>query len=226
MTIISVFTLATLDPARASATRRRSDRVMHAVQHLTTCVLLLGLLAWTTPAQAADAGSGEMKFLVARPELQDAVYGAAILVARTLPNGSTVGVILNKPTPVTVGDLFPEHRATLNTEEFVYFGGPMNLNVLFALVESDQSPGAESMRIAPNLYLVVDRAGVEKIIEGGAEHARFVAGMVVWGPGELKAEMKRGLWYEIEGDAGQVLGRHDGLWEEMVHQVEVIAKFI
>lgn len=212
--------------AFVQATHRRSGGVMQALPRLTTFVLLAGLLALTAPVHAADSGSGDMKFLVARPGLQDAVYGAAILVARSLPSGSTVGIILNKPTPVTVGELFPEHRATLNTEAFVYFGGPMNLNVLFALVERDQSPGAESMRIAPNLYLVVDRAGVEKIIESGAEHTRFVAGMVMWGPGELKAEMKRGLWYEIEGDAGQVLGQHDGLWEELVQQVEVNAKFI
>lgn len=212
--------------AFAHAIRARCDRVLHARHRLTTSVMLLGLLAWTAPALAADAGAGEMKFLVARPELQDAVYGAAILVARSLPNGSAVGFILNKPTPVTVGELFPEHRAALNTEARVYFGGPMNLNVLFALVEREDSPGAESMRIAPNLYLVVDRAGIDKIIEDGAEHTRFVAGMVVWGPGELKAEMKRGLWYEIEGGAGPVLGRHDGLWEELVHQVEVSAMFI
>ena len=222
----SVFELVA--PVLAQVNRWRGDRGARADPwlRLNACVLLAGLLAWAAPAQAADAGPGDTKILVARPELQDAIYGAAILVARSLPNGSTVGIILNKPMPVTVGDLFPEHRATLNTEAFVYFGGPMNLNVLFALVERDESPVAQSMRIAPNLYLVIDRAGVEQIIEAGAEHTRFVAGMVVWGPGELKAEMKRGLWYEIDGNTAQVLGQHDGLWEELVQQVEVNAKFI
>ena len=50
--------------------------------------------------------------------------------------------------------------------------------------------------------------------------------MVVWGPGELKAEMKRGLWYETEAETRQVLGQHDGLWEELVQKVEASAKFI
>ncbi len=51
--------------------------------------------------------------------------------------------------------------------------------------------------------------------------ARFLAGLVAWRPGELRDELKRGLWYVLEADSELVMRKPtEGLWEELVRRSE------
>lgn len=177
------------------------------------------LLSFTTPTQGADADNALI--LVARPELRDAIYGSTILVARPLRDGSYLGFIINKPTPLTLGQLFPKHSPSLKVPGPVFLGGPVATNLIFALVARHESPGAGSMQIAPDLFLAFNGDAVDRIIESEADHARFLAGMVVWRPGELSDELKRGLWYEMAPDTSVVFRKQtEGLWEELVRRSE------
>lgn len=164
------------------------------------------------------------KILVAKPELQDALYGSTILIARDMPDGSTMGFILNKPTRLTLGQLFPDHMPSLKVPDPVFLGGPVGTNVVFALVGRRDSPGKNAMQVAPDLYVVVESDMVDRIIESESDQARFLVGMVMWRPGELQAEMKRGLWYEMKTETNLVLRKKtDGLWEELVNRSETFA---
>jgi len=44
--------------------------------------------------------------------------------------------------------------------------------------------------------------------------------MVLWKPGELSDEIKRGLWYSLDARSEIVLKKADGLWEELVGRSE------
>jgi putative AlgH/UPF0301 family transcriptional regulator len=103
----------------------------------------------------------------------------------------------------------------------VYLGGPVSTQVIFALVQRHDSPGSRSMQLMPDLYLVLDRELVDRVIEAEADHARFFAGMVLWRPGELHAEIERGFWYVLDADADLVLRKPtEGMWEELVKRSE------
>jgi putative AlgH/UPF0301 family transcriptional regulator len=43
---------------------------------------------------------------------------------------------------------------------------------------------------------------------------------VLWKPGELRDEVKRGLWYSMDARTELVLRKADGLWEELVGRSE------
>jgi len=195
-------------------------------------VLLAAAMAWTTPSGAADAAdtgaqAEEAMLLVARPELQHALYGASIVVTRAMPDGSSVGFIINKPTKITLGQVFPEHQPSLKVPDPVFLGGPVGTDVIFALVERKDSPGEGSIPLGPGLFLAMHSDTVDRIIESESEHARFIAGMVVWRPGELAEEMRRGLWYELAPNAGMAVQKKtDGLWEELVDRSEQTANMI
>lgn len=53
----------------------------------------------------------------------------------------------------------------------------------------------------PGLYATFEAEVVDNIIESDAQHARFVAGLVAWRPGELEAEIDLGAWLVLEPDA-------------------------
>jgi putative AlgH/UPF0301 family transcriptional regulator len=185
-------------------------------------LLLLAVLAiaGTAPARAVEPAD-EPVILVAKPALRDRLYRGTILIARPLRNGQHIGFIVNRPTPVKLGTLFPDHGPSQKVVEPIYLGGPVSIEVLFALVQRKDSPGKRAMQLTPDLYLVVDRDLVDHIIESEADHARFYAGVVLWAPGELDAEIERGFWYVDDADVGLVLRKStDGMWEELVKRLE------
>jgi putative transcriptional regulator len=165
-------------------------------------------------------GVDDTMILVAKRQLHDQLYGSTILIVKPLGEDRHVGFIINKPTQMTLGKLFPNHGPSQKVVDPVYLGGPFNSQVIFALVNRPDSPGGRSVRLAPDLYLAVDSQVVDRIIESEPQHARFFAGMVLWKPGELADEMKRGLWYTLDARAEVVLKKADGLWEDLVGRSE------
>ena len=178
--------------------------------------LLFAVLAVAaTAAQAVDLSKSMI--LVAKPELVDQLYGSTILVVTPVGGDQHAGFIVNRPTNVTLGQLFPEDGPSRKLVDPVYLGGPLSPQVIFALVERKQSPGGRSFELMPGLYAAVDAETVERIIRTESDHARFVAGLVVWQRGELRAEIERGAWYVLPPDAHLALQKpSQGLWEELV----------
>ena len=185
---------------------------------LAVSLAIFGAALVAAPAQADD--STDTMILVAKRQLRDQLYGSTILIVKPLGEDRHVGFIINKPTQMTLGKLFPNHGPSQKVVDPVYLGGPFNSQVIFALVQRQDSPGGRSVRIAQDLYLAVDSNIVDRIIESEPQHARFFAGMVLWKPGELAEEMKKGLWYTLDARSELVLQKADGLWEELVGRSE------
>src|SRR5688572_29747894 len=186
--------------------------------------LLLALLA---PAAAGASEITETVVLVAKRELRDQLYGSSVLLARPLDADRHVGLIINKPLKTTLGTLFPGHEPSRKVADPVFLGGPHVSEVIFALVQRTESPGARSLRIAPDLYLATDSRVVDRIIESEPSHARFFAGVVLWRAGELAEEVRRGIWF-VQAPRSELVLRKPtaGLWEELVDRLEKAAKAI
>lgn len=183
-------------------------------------VAALATFGGVTPALAA-APADEPVILVAKPALRDRLYGATILITKPVGNRQHIGLIVNKPTPMTLGKLFPGHEPSLKVTDPVYLGGPVSTEVIFAVVQREDSPGNRSLQLTRDLFLVLDREIVDKVIEAESDHARFFAGMVLWRPGELRSEIERGFWYVLDADTSLVLRKPTkGMWEELVKRSE------
>ena len=185
---------------------------------------LIAALFFTLPAAAADIDGSVI--LVAKRQLTDRFYGATILVARPIGQDQHIGFIVNRPTKVTLGQLFPQHAPSRKVPDPVFVGGPINTESIFALVQTKKNPGGRSVKLLDNLFAVIDGKLVDDVIEKDPSHARFVAGLVAWRTGELDEEIKRGAWFVLTADSGLVLRNPDGLWEELVRTAELRANGI
>jgi putative transcriptional regulator len=177
-------------------------------------LLLAAALAWSAMSHAADLT--EPLILVAKPELRDNVYGASILVVRPLGDDAHVGFIVNRPTQVKLGELFPGHDHSQKIVNPVYAGGPLGAEAVFALVQRTDTPGGMSVQILPGLYAAIDEDTVDRIAATQSDRARFVTGLVAWRPGELATEVEQGAWYVLKPDAALAMRNPEGLWEELV----------
>jgi putative transcriptional regulator len=185
----------------------------------TLLAVILLTFSWTVDALATEVE--DTVVLVAKRQLRDRFYGSTILVARPIGNDQHIGFIVNRPSKITLSQLFPEHAPSKKVVDPIYVGGPINADSIFALVQTDKSPGGHSVKLTSNLFVVIDSNLVDNIIESQAGKARYVAGLVAWRAGELREEVKKGAWYVLDADPALVMRKQtDGMWEELVRRSE------
>jgi putative transcriptional regulator len=161
--------------------------------------------------------------LVASPSLISPAYRRSVLLAVPTDGDKHIGFILNRPTTQSLSSLFPEHEPSKKVVDPVFFGGPMSLGAVFALVRADHNPGGGSIPMLDNLYFAMRVDVVDRIIESTPNDARYYVGMVQWRPGELRQELERGLWYVLDADVDTVFRKHpERLWEELTQRANTI----
>jgi putative transcriptional regulator len=166
----------------------------------------------TTPQNEDPNGA----LLIARPGLVDPNFRQTVVLVTQRPDGSTVGVILNRPTALELASLLPG----LPVEKYndaVYFGGPVLRRNLVAVFESETAPETSAFHILHGVYMTMQDEMVAQLLEAGTARYRLYLGFSGWAPGQLEREFQRDGWYLLPADP-QVVFRADtrGLWEELV----------
>jgi putative transcriptional regulator len=182
----------------------------------------VAIVAWLLSAAAlAQQPIDQPLILVATPQLRDQLYAGSVLIVTPIGNGQHIGFIINHPTSVKLSDLFPDHAPSKNVAEPVFLGGPENRDALFALVQRRDPSGSGRVRLAGNLYLEMERDKIDGVIANESAQARFFAGVVVWRPGELRAEVRNGFWHVQDADTDLVLRKSTrGMWEELIKRIQ------
>lgn len=185
-------------------------------------VAILSVLA----APVLAASEDESILLVASPRLRESVYVHSVVLAAPIDNYQYVGVIVNRPTRRSLSSLFPQHAPSKQVTDPVYFGGPMSPRALFALVRSVSDPGGGATLFLKNVFLARTMDTIDRIIENTPNDARYFVGNIIWRPGELRAELDRGLWYAMNPHAELIFRKDtDGLWEELLRTARSVTAY-
>jgi putative transcriptional regulator len=159
----------------------------------------LWLLA-ATAAGAQEAPNGVL--LIAKPELIDVNFRETVVLATRHAGGGTVGVILNRPTPRLVSQVFPEYEALRGRPDHLFLGGPVSPRGLVAVFRSKERP-PEALRVMTDVYLGLDATLLDGLLRrpDAPRDLRLYAGYSGWSPGQLEMEMARNDWLILEPDA-------------------------
>ncbi|MBI3376373.1 MAG: YqgE/AlgH family protein [Betaproteobacteria bacterium] len=181
-------------------------------------LLALASIAAAAPAAAQDARPNGI-FLVAKPGLVDPNFQRSVVLVTRSEDSQTVGVIINRPTPITLTELMPGEPDVANYRETVYFGGPVLQRALIAVFRSDAQPPAPAFPVRRGLYLSMHPDNLRMLLAQPGRQYRLYAGFSGWAPGQLEAEMERDDWYVLPADADIVLRKDmDGVWEELLRR--------
>jgi putative transcriptional regulator len=180
-------------------------------------LFLFSLLLMASAARFAWAGDAPTAVtLVATDALEGTPFEQTVIVAAPLPNGGHVGFIINRPTDVKLGTLFPEEASSHKVDAPVSYGGPMLPRAVFALTHQAPDGDGDIVTLMPGLVAVLDAAGVDHILETTPNDARYFVGLIVWAPEELAAQLDAGAWDVKPGDPGLVLrAKSIRLWQEL-----------
>ena len=177
----------------------------------------LVFIGWLLAAGAANRDG--TRILVAKPGAGEQALGRIVLVVAPLGADQYIGFAINRPSGTPVGELFPENALSHKVADPVYAGGLVEPDSLFASVQRQASPGGKSFELMPGLYVAYESAIVDRIVEAEPQqHARFIAGVVTWQPGELENEIDKGAWLVLEPDTELLMGEPDGLWERLMRR--------
>jgi putative transcriptional regulator len=175
--------------------------------------LACAFLLWTAAAAAQPNGI----LLVAKPDLPDANFREAVVLVTWTEDGSTVGVILNRPSGRALAEVAPQWPGAANFKQPLYSGGPVMGQVVVAVFASQEEPKAKAFRVLPNVYLSMHPGNLEPLIAQPAARMRLYAGFSGWAPGQLEAEVERGTWYSMRATEDVIFRKEtSGMWQELV----------
>lgn len=162
------------------------------------------------------------RLLVATPALADPNFDRAVVLLLDHDEEGSLGVILNRPTPVGVADIL-ESWASLTGEPGVVFqGGPVSLDSALGVgvvPGEDHGKGAKDgakgkaattgdgplgWRRVHGAIGLVDLEAPPELLAAALGSLRIFAGYAGWGPGQLEEELVEGAWYVVESEPGDV----------------------
>jgi len=187
---------------------------------LALCGLMLGLAA-PAPAPAQQALPANGLFLVAKPTLVDPNFSHTVVLVTQTEDASTVGVIINRPTPFKLSQFLTDEFATRNYKDPVYFGGPVMRQALVSIFVSPTSPKAAAFHVLKNVYLTMHPDNIESLLNDPKARYRIYAGFSGWAPRQLESEFMRDGWHVLPADEATLFrDKPDGLWEELLERAE------
>jgi len=157
------------------------------------------------------------QLLVAGPGLDDPNFRRTVILVGEHGDDGAMGVVLNRPTSVTVADAVPPLSELVEDDDVVHLGGPVQPQAVVVL--------ADFLDAAHVGDFVVDSVGflpgeIEDADEVGPVRAlRVFAGYAGWSPGQLEAELEEGSWLVLPARASDVFGeRPERLWSDVLRR--------
>jgi putative transcriptional regulator len=132
------------------------------------------------------------QLLLASPALMDPNFRRTVILVGVHSEEGAMGVVLNRPSEVTVGEAVPQLEQTVAEREPVYVGGPVQPSSIVFLAEF-LDPTPAGLLVVGRIGFPAPDAGIEELAEATARR-RVFAGYAGWGEGQLDAELDQGDW--------------------------------
>jgi putative transcriptional regulator len=162
-------------------------------------------------------------FLIAGPRLRDPnFFKSAVLIVEHNDEGA-MGLVINRPSSVTVASALSGHFDLPPSEGCVYQGGPVEQTALFILhnsqaLDPEETPVIEDLLIGS--CAEVFENVVRESIDDPAIEFRVFSGCSGWGAGQLEGELERGDWFVVPASLDYVFAKDPyAVWENLMEQV-------
>ncbi|WEH41588.1 YqgE/AlgH family protein [Streptomyces sp. NBC_01218] len=159
------------------------------------------------------------RLLVATPALADPNFDRAVVLLLDHDEEGSLGVILNRPTPVEVGDILEAWAGLSGAPDVVFQGGPVSLDSALGVAVIPGDEGPLGWRRVHGAIGLVDLETPPQLLAAALGSLRIFAGYAGWGPGQLETELAEGAWYVVESEPGDVASPHpEKLWRAVLRR--------
>ena len=154
------------------------------------------------PLQLAD------HFLIAMPSMLDPIFGGTVVYVCEHNDGGALGMIINRPTDMTMDVLFERLDLSLEINPHgaaaargpVMFGGPVQVERGFVL-HAPADDYNSSLTVSEEVALTTSRDVLEAAARGdGPQRLLVTLGCAGWSAGQLEEEILRNGWLTVRAD--------------------------
>src|SRR3974390_450605 len=103
------------------------------------CALVL-LLGASEPTRADDAKPLTGILITAGADVSDPSFSDSVVLVMNNVGPAPAGVIINRPTQISVSQLFPDLKSLTKLHDRVYFGGPVEFGTRWFLFWAARAP--------------------------------------------------------------------------------------
>lgn len=154
------------------------------------------------------------QLLVAGPGLIDPNFWRSVVLVGEHNDEGALGVVLNRPAPVSVGEAAPSLAKLVAESEPVFLGGPVQPESAVVLADVEH-PDFAGMIVFGSIGFLMGKVDGEQF--QGVRRARVFAGYAGWGAGQLEEEMESDSWILEQAVAEDVFtDRPEKLWSEVL----------
>jgi putative transcriptional regulator len=158
------------------------------------------------------------RLLVATPALGDPNFERTVVLLLEHTDEGALGVVLNRPSEVGVGDALPEWGSLSLTPAVVFVGGPVQSGALIGLAAAWTDEAVTGWTPLIGRLGAVD-LGHPLEVGTGIGEVRVFAGYAGWGPGQLEAEIEAGAWFVLDAAPDDALSPEpQGLWRSVLRR--------
>ena len=175
----------------------------------------------TAPSpQGNPAGLARGKFLVAGRHLDDPNFSESVVLLLGYGPQGALGVIINRPTTVSLAEVLPDAVRAKPESGLVYMGGPVARTVMLVLLRSThQSDDIE--QVFEDVYFSGSPMVLQKKIDEQGGIFRMYSGHAGWGPGQLDNEVARGDWHIVTADKETIFNTpSEKIWPAFIQRSE------
>ncbi len=137
----------------------------------------------------AESLAGQL--LLASPTLVDPNFARTVVLIGAHDADGAMGVVLNRPSTVTVGEAVPQLGAA-GVSEPVYVGGPVQPGAIVYLAEFDD-PQDAGLLVMGRIGFPGSDSDLDELADT-TSRGRVFAGYAGWGAEQLDAELANGDW--------------------------------
>lgn len=178
-------------------------------------IALLAAAVVATGAPTVSAPTAGMLLVATRDMADPRFRQTVILLARHDESGS-LGLVLNKPAKLSVGEAVPLLAATPAADQRLYLGGPVGIEQVLYLVRRSEPPEG-LVPVIDDLYLGTARDRLEALLGEQPElPLRVFAGYAGWSRGQLAGELARSGWHLLPATPEEVFADPGGLWKRLI----------
>ncbi len=162
---------------------------------------------------AASASPATGRLLVATQELIDPNFRHSVVLLLDHDADGTLGVILNRPTPILVASVLAGWSSSAEPPEVLFEGGPVHKDSALALAEvrhdgEDAALDPIGFRRLFGDVGIIDLDTPSEVLGPALHRLRVFAGYAGWSPGQLENEIEQDSWYVVDGHPEDVFGAH------------------
>lgn len=185
------------------------------------CLAFAALLLAACLSHAGLEDDGQAILLVADPRMDDGNLARTVVAVGFPQDGGAMGVILNRASGLTLGELLGDQVAALSGRpDAVGLGGPVTPDGMLFLFRADSHP-VRALPLVEDWYLSGDGQLFDALArlspDEARERVRYFMGYSGWAEGQLDREVERGDWQVLPLDAAVLRDADpDTLWSRMM----------